>query len=229
GKVVPVGAYANSVPDGGAVAYYLGGPAGETSSGADLYSVSRRNPQSGWETSAALPPEDLANGDYLGGVPLTMLPSADLSRFLFAAFGPFVKENSLSLGPGGGDENLGLYRTLGNSSEPEWLTRPAPEFQAKPEPGRIKFGLEGVYPVGGSPDLSTVYFTYFGTLVPADESRARHVEPLPWNETTTYSEGEIVEEGGKRYESIKGENSKEERNQGRRPSATLGEWWQVTT
>src|SRR5438067_7115600 len=54
GEVVPVGAYANSAPDGGAVAYYLGGPAGETSSGADLYSVSRRYLQSGWETGAAL-------------------------------------------------------------------------------------------------------------------------------------------------------------------------------
>src|SRR5438067_129882 len=136
GKVVPVGAYANSAPDGGAVTYYLGGPAGETSSGADLYSVSRRNPQRGWETSAALPPEVLSNGDYLGGVPLTLLPSADLSRFLFVAFGPFVSANSLSTE----DQDLGLYRTRGNSSEPDWLTRPTfAEFsQAKPEPGKIK-------------------------------------------------------------------------------------------
>src|SRR5262249_54085179 len=145
-----------------------------------LVSVSRRNPQAGWETGAALPKEVLPNGDFLGAQPLTVLASAELSRFLFVAQGPFVQENSVSTGPGKADENEGLYRTRGNSSEPDWLTRPtfAKFSQAKPEPGKIAFGEEGVYPVGGSADLSTVYFTYFGTLLPADASpRAPLVEP----------------------------------------------------
>jgi hypothetical protein len=231
------GAYANSAPGGGAVAYLQEGPVGETFSGADLFSVSRRNPQSGWETSAALPPEDVGNGDFLGAKPLTLLPSADLSRFLFVAIGPFVNENSVSTGTLGANENEGLYRTRGNSSEPEWLTRPTfEEFsQAKPEPGKIKFGLEGVYPVGGSADLSTVYFTYFGTLVPADESRAPHVEPLkyaPWSPAVSYGNGDVVEEeNGEEFKSCEGENI------GNKPSLTLGEcgsgnpgiWWQEVT
>src|SRR5947209_118279 len=112
------------VGGGGAVAYWQVGPAGETSSGADVVSVSRRNPQTGWEASAALPPEDVANGDFLGAVPLTVLASADVSRFLFVAQGPFVNENNVSTGPRKQDENEGLYRTRGNSIEPEWLTGP---------------------------------------------------------------------------------------------------------
>jgi hypothetical protein len=234
GGVLTSGAYASAAPGGGAVAYWQEGPAGETESGADLVSVSRRNPQTGWETSAALPPEDLANGDYVGGKPLTVLASADSSRFLFVAFGPFVKENNVSTGPLGADENLALYRTRGNSIEPEWLTRPTFEkfSQAKPEPARLTgrtVGLAGVYPAGGSADLSTVYFTYFGTLVPTDAARAPLVEPIEqprWSSTEEYRENAIVEEAnGEAFRSCANAN----RNN--KPSATQGEceqpgvWW----
>jgi hypothetical protein len=165
--------YAAASPTGLSFAYRQQGPSGETSSGADEYSVSSRNQKTGWETGAVMPPEDVANGDILGQTPVVLLGSADLSRFLFAAVGPFNKENSLTAA----DENLGLYRTRGNAAEPEWLSRPTfPSFsEATPEPGKTNH--EGVYPAGGSVDLSRVYFTYFGTLVPADESRAPFVQP----------------------------------------------------
>jgi hypothetical protein len=321
GQLTTLGSYADSAPGGGAVAYYQEGPAGETASGADLFSVSKRNSLSGWETSAVQPPEDLSNGDFLGAKPLTLLPAADLSRFLFVAQGPFVKENSLSTGPLKANENEGLYRTRGNSSEPEWLTRPTAVSQgmgevtegsknvknvhslsggiksvlelpvgakvvgqkipvgttiskvstteieltnavegtgattvnetlevsiAKPATGRIKFGLEGIYPVGGSPDLSTVYFTYFGTLVAADESRAPHVEPLThlrWSQTETYGGGEVVEEeNGKEFRSCgPDEEEPPHENVGHQPAATFGAcydsegkrksgvWWEEIT
>jgi hypothetical protein len=173
-------AYATTTVGGDRVAYYQNGPFGETSSGADEYSVSSRNPSSGWETSAALPPEYLANGDVLGKLPHSVLASDELSRFLFVALGPFAKENSLTPG----DENLGLYRTRSNSIEPEWLSRPtfASFSEAKPEPGHTE--NTAITPAGGSPNLGTVYFTYFGTLVPTDNSRAPFVEPQgvngPW-------------------------------------------------
>jgi hypothetical protein len=175
----PIGAYAYGSADGSRVAYIQIGPAGETSSGADLYSVAAREP-TGWATSAAVPPEDLANGDFLGQKPLAFLASSDLSRFLFVATGPFAAGNSAT----NSDENLGLYRTRGNAAQPEWLSAPTLPFsEAKPKPGEIP--LEGVYPVGGSsPDLGTSYFTYFGTLVPEDASRAPLVETTntngPW-------------------------------------------------
>jgi hypothetical protein len=235
GGILTSGAYGSAAPGGGTVAYWQEGPAGETSSGADLYSVSGRNPQTGWETSAALPPEDVANGDYLGAKPLTFLAAADLSRFLFVAFGPFVKEDSVSTGPLGADENLALYRTRGNSSEPEWLTRPTFEkfSQAKPEPAKLtgrRFGLEGVYPVGGSADLSTVYFTYFGTLVQQDALRAPLVEPLTyekWSSAKDYGISEIVEE-----ENSEAFRSCESPNINHKPSETQGKcgtaevWWE---
>src|SRR5207245_1754423 len=123
----------------------------------------------------------------------------------------------------------GLYRTRGNSIEPEWITRPTFETfsQAKPEPGKIKFGLEAFYPVGGSANLSTVYFTYFGTLVPEDVSRAPLVEPLAWSSTVEYRKNAIVQEAnGEGFKSCKSENI------GHKPSATQGEcvavekWWE---
>jgi hypothetical protein len=180
--VVGLGAaagYADASAAGDRVAYFQSGPFGETSSGADLYSVSGRNPSSGWETNAALPPEDLPNGDTLGKEAFTFLASDDFTRFVFSALGPFAKENSSTAE----DFDLGLYRTRGNSSEPEWLSRPAfPSFsEATPEPGKLQ--SPRILPVGGSsPDLGTVYFTYFGTLVPADDSRAPLVEgpEPPW-------------------------------------------------
>ena len=186
--------YASANGGGDRVAYYQDGPFGETSSGADLYSVSSRNPSAGWKTSAALPPEHLANGDVLGKLPLSFLASAELSRFVFAAFGPFTKENSATVF----DEDLGLYRTKGNTSEPEWLSKPTlPSFsEAKPEPGKI--AANAIRPVGGSPELGTVYFTYFGTLVPEDDSRAPFVESgaptgpwgfYEWNEGALSSAG----------------------------------------
>jgi DNA-binding beta-propeller fold protein YncE len=191
--------YADTSAGGDRVAYFQDGPFGETSSGADEYSVSARDPSSGWETSAALPPEDIANGDILGREAQSLLASADLSRFVFAALGPFAKENSSTAA----DQNLGLYRTRGNSGEPEWLSRPTfPSFsEATPEPGKIE--APEILPVGGSsPDLGTVYFTYFGTLVPADESRAPFVGRngpwgfYEWREGALASAGALPNEPG---------------------------------
>jgi DNA-binding beta-propeller fold protein YncE len=191
--------YADASASGDRLAYFQDGPFGETLSGADEYSVSSRDPSSGWETSAALPPEDIANGDILGREAQSFLASADLSRFVFAALGPFAKENSSTAE----DENLGLYRTRGSSSEPEWLSRPTfPSFsEAKPEPGKI--AVPEILPVGGSsPDLGTIYFTYFGTLVPADESRAPFVEGngpwgfYEWKEGALASAGVLPNEPG---------------------------------
>jgi hypothetical protein len=220
----PVAAYATAVPGGDRVAYAQAGPSGQTSSGTDLYSVSNRT-ATGWETSSVVPPEYLANGDFLGQEPLAFLPSADLSRFLFVATGPFTKENSLTLG----DENLGLYRTRGNTVEPEWLSRPAfPSFsEAKAEPGTI--GIEGIYPVGGSsPNLSTVYFTYFGTLVGEDASRSPLVEPPPWSAATEYKTGDVVEEAGRHYKSLCCLPGETKVNKGHQPSKLEG-WWEVTS
>ncbi len=55
---------------------------------------------------------------------------------------------------------------------PTWLERPSPAL-ASPVENCEANGLSGG-PVGGSPDFSTVYFTYPGTLLPEDLSRAPH-------------------------------------------------------
>jgi hypothetical protein len=218
-------AYAAAAGGGNRVVYSQPGPSGQTASGSDFISVSDRNPEKGWGVSATLPPAYLANGDVLGQVPLAFLPSADLSRFLFVAAGPFVEENSSTVA----DENMGLYRTRGYTNEPEWLSEPTNEVtdehgvasfpEAKPPPGRIDFEL--MYPVGGSPDLNTVYFTDAGTLVPEDASRRPQVDPAAWKATERYLPQDIVEEGGQYYVSLKPEN------EGHKPSEP-GEWWAIS-
>jgi hypothetical protein len=53
-----------------------------------------------------------------------------------------------------------------------WLERPSPEL-ADPIEGCGDHGGSGA-PVGGSPDFSTVYFTYAGTLLPEDAARTAY-------------------------------------------------------
>jgi hypothetical protein len=218
GIATTLGGYGTASPAGDVLAYTQVGPSGETSSGVVNFAVSSRKAQAGWEASVPLPPAAFPNGDFNGLKPLTFLPSVDRTHFLFTAAGRYVKENAKNPAEGG-DFNGGLYRTRNNSEEPEWLSRPTfEEFsQAKPEPGTFE---KGFYPAGGSPDLSRVYFTYFGTLVPEDEPRRPLVEPLPWSNTRVYNEHVFVEEAGKHYESIK------EENENHKPSETLGVWWE---
>jgi hypothetical protein len=197
GGLVP--GYAVATPDGERVVFFQVGPSGETSSGTDLYSVATRNPQTGWQVSAALPPGFGSNAsNFTGEEPKAFVPSADLSRFLFATTYSFQEENPDAT------ESTGLYRA-GEADPLEaewWLSRPAfASFsEAKPEPGHIQ--QKWPLPVGGSPTLSTAYFTWNATLVPEDAERAKHVtvhegDPegpygfYEWHEGTLKSAGEL--------------------------------------
>jgi hypothetical protein len=167
--------YGIASADGNHVLYSQRGPFGETHSGNDLFSVSTRGPRSGWDTSAAVPPGCGYNAsNFFGAEPRSLLPAADLSRLVFAALGGFGAGNCPEPSTYKGDPlayNGGLYRTEVGAGAPEWwLTKPTVEA---PTPNPTTTGVP--IATGGSPDLNTVYFTYFGTLVPEDRSRAAHV------------------------------------------------------
>jgi len=201
-KGVPGIGYGVAEADGERIVYFQVGPSGETSSGTDLYSVASRSPAAGWKTTAALPPGYGANAsNFEGEEPKEFIPSADLSRFVFAAGYSFQRENPSAT------ESYGLYRAgegdpLNPPEAESWLTRPAfPSFsEAKPAPGEISNSKPVA--IGGSPTLGTVYFTWNATLVPEDKERAAHVtvaERVPqgpygfyeWHEGALASAGEL--------------------------------------
>jgi hypothetical protein len=168
-------AYGSAEADGEQMVYFQVGPSGETTSGTDLYSVATHSPGGGWTSRAALPPGYGANAsNFEGEEPKQFMPSADLSRFVFAAGYSFQHENPNAT------ESYGLYRSGAgdplNPPEAEWwLTRPtfSSFSEALPQPGHISNSKPVV--VGASPTLSTVYFTWNATLVPEDKVRAAHV------------------------------------------------------
>lgn len=146
-------------PDGNAVSFGAAGPAAETNaSGLSQSFVANRVSGGGWTSRS-----DMARGLELNEVsglfgenPFWLDFSSDLSHLAYVVFGPEV--------PGPPQASFVNFYLLGPDplATPTWLARPqipAPEYGY------------GLTPVGGSPDLSTVYFTYDKKLLPGEESR----------------------------------------------------------
>ena len=166
--------YAVARGDGDGLLFGGTGPFGTTFSGANENFVARRS-EAGWTTTAALPPgygADAAN--FFAQRPGFLYPSIDLNHVMFTAGGSFV--NALPPVGGTSTSNAPEAAYLAGedvSVEPAWLSAPFKTAfaAALPEPGHIGIP-DAIGAVGGSPDLSTAYFTYYGTLLPEDESRA---------------------------------------------------------
>lgn len=182
GNVVVNKFFGLSSQDGNAVVFVgTGGMGAASSSGIDD-SVSRRS-AAGWQTSSAVPPA-LGNVSPLSRPPLTLVPSQDFSSFLFGAFAPYVSGEALeALG------SVNIFVSDDPTKEPEWVGRPtaqSPGFNPLPPPGQND-ALHDYLIAGGTPNLSTVYFTYSGTLIPQDALRTPNVgdgqgddETDPW-------------------------------------------------
>ncbi|HEX5309494.1 MAG TPA: hypothetical protein VFW38_10500 [Solirubrobacteraceae bacterium] len=155
---------------GAQILYEQLGPSGETSSGTDLFGVAGRS-ATAWETVAALPPGYGVNASFFQGEePRSIVPSADLSHMAFSATGSFGAGN-FGVDGTGRESGAGSYRAAVDSQAAElWLSKPT-------IPTPFPNPITGSWPhlLAGSPTLETVYFTYWGTLVPEDESRAPHV------------------------------------------------------
>jgi hypothetical protein len=160
--------YGLASPDGDSVLFEGTGPMGESPWAASLWFVATRE-GFGWHTRALLPAAQqslIQAGGVLHAKGVYLLrPSADLSHAMLEA-GP-----DETLAPQGNEScHNQLYLT---GPDPfvaaTWLAQPAVENPVE----NCSEAAAGA-PAGGSPNFSTVYFTYPGTLLADDSSRAPH-------------------------------------------------------
>ena len=154
--------YGLASPDGNAVLFEGTGPIGESPSGLNKWFVATKKPgEPGWGTRSLLPAE--TEGQYAGTGLDQLDPSSDLSHAVVLAAGNLLHEE----GCGGGPYLTGPDPFVAAT----WLRRPAIE---DPIVNCQEHSEEAAAPVGGTPDFSTVYFTYAGTLLLEDAERALH-------------------------------------------------------
>jgi hypothetical protein len=165
--------YAAAAADGNSVLFEGTGPMGEVATAINPFFIAvKHKGAAGWSTHGITPaPQPTATP--IGTLAKLQLvdPSADLSHvtFLSAAKGTYASPPNA---PCGGSQ---LYLSGSDPFMPAtWLERPEIE-----EPIEECFGNNSVTPAGGTPNFSTVYFGYAGTLLPEDASRAPHIHPQP--------------------------------------------------
>jgi len=174
GAAVDAPMYAAAAPDGDGLLYGVAGPIGSAARGIQNYAVGRRSASS-WsaDNPFPLPPGAINFNDYAVGA---VGPSEDLQSFAYSMSGGGLVPGNPQVPHGfGSPAPEALYRTS-TSGPLAWLTAPTID-PATPVVGQIEGA--GFFPVGGSPDLDTVYFGYYGTLVPEDAPRAANVTDRP--------------------------------------------------
>jgi len=156
--------YGLASADGNAVLFEGTGPIGESPSGKSKWFVATKNTgEPGWSTRSLLPASK-ENQQNLGNGLRDLDPSADLSHALVKPEEPFRQSEGCADGAIGN-----VYLTGPDPFDAAtWLGRP--EIEDPVEDCKQGFAV----PDGGTPDFSTVYFTYAGTLLLDDEKRAPH-------------------------------------------------------
>lgn len=178
--------YGLAAADGDGLVFMGSGAMGDASSSTLQPYVARRTPGAGWSTSSVAPPQLGVTSVF--GAPTGLLSAEDLSRFVFTSSHAYSPEEPL--GPGanealGTSGALNIFLSEDPNVPPLWLGKPEIE-NALPGPGE-EDETRNYYLTGGTPSLSTVYFTYAGTLVAQDAARAAYVgnglgksETAPW-------------------------------------------------
>jgi hypothetical protein len=156
--------YSAAAANGAALVFLGSGAMGDAVASVLGPYVARRG-SSGWSTSSALPPQ---LGVTIIGDPQILDPSADFSSFVFGTEQPYSTEQ-----PSGPSRSVNLYRSENPSLAPVWLGKPTIEAPI-PLPGH-NTGEDNYIVAGESPTASTIYFSYSGTLVGQDDSRAPNV------------------------------------------------------
>ena len=156
--------YAAASGDGNALVFLGSGAMGSAVASTLGPYVARRS-SSGWSTSSAISPQ---RGPFIVGDPNLLVPSAGFSSFVFGSRASYATEQPL-----GPKKSVNLYLTDNPEVAPAWLGKPT-VANPIPLPGENTFHLDYIV-AGGTPSLSTVYFSYSGTLIAEDESRAPNV------------------------------------------------------
>lgn len=153
---------------GDAVVYPMSGAVGSAYGGTIADYVSRRTPGVGWSTEQTVPRQSLRSYSIFNENPFALVPSAAFTKFLFASATTYVKASRTNV--------ANIYLSESPAGEPDWLARPT---VSNPIPAieTTKFSefQKNFVIAGASPDLSTVYFAYAGTLLPEDSARAPHI------------------------------------------------------
>ncbi len=180
GNIVPPNAFGLAAEVGDAVVFPGSGAMGDSVSSINSTFVAKRT-HLGWVTSSAIP-RDQAPISISGitGSPWAVVPSSDFSRFLFTAIAPYVSTEPLEE-----RSSSNIFLSDSSAHEPLWVARP---MVSDPIPALGHNNQEhDALIAGGTPNLSTVYFTYSGTLLPQDSSRVPYIgngqgekEDAPW-------------------------------------------------
>ncbi len=173
--------YSVSTADGNGLIYHTRGTVGEdATSGIQFYTQAHRG-STGWSAASALAKGNQPVVSVLTNYPNMLLFSPSLSRAFWVAEGSWITEVPLSPTLGG---TSAAYRANTEGASPvEWISRAQIPNQ-KPGFGELS-GTPII--VGGSPDLNTVYFWWYPTLMPGDEVRANN---HGWG-LYQYSDGEL--------------------------------------
>ncbi len=144
---------------GDEAAFDTTGPVGKTPTGYTEYSIARRS-ATGWQSHGALPRGNGTQELFFTNPQQGIGFSADMTATVFGANDVFVPEQEVA----GPTPKLYLY---GEDELVRWIGKPT---SAEPS----KFNGESrtsEHLAGASPDFKTVYFSFTGSLVPADEER----------------------------------------------------------
>jgi len=162
--------YGYATADGNSVLFEATGPLGESPSVDSLeFVATKKHDEAGWSTRALEPAQHLdgAPVETLSATPRLLDPSPDLSHAM-------VVTQQGTLASSLPDEKCDSQMYLTGSDPFEaatWLEHPE---IADPITNCAVQTYGAGAPVGGTPDFSTVYFTYPGTLLPEDAERAPH-------------------------------------------------------
>lgn len=177
--------YAISSPSGDRLLYQVSSAIEGASRGMELYAVGNRGTD-GWRSMSPLPlPKGSIN--YLNYSPFALQVSENVDRFAYnITGGGLVPGNPAKTKLNEPFDSAAAEYVVGPGGEINWVTEPK---IAAPNPAVGTISQQYLFtPVGGSPDLSTYYFQYHGTLVPEDASRAPNV-PSEFYEVETAPQG----------------------------------------
>jgi hypothetical protein len=140
--------------------------ASDASAGIPTWERTRRT-ATGWKVESATPPILSPYVETGNGSPRAVVASANLDKIFFTASGVYDPDQYFS---GASIDNGGVHLSDGKSNT--WISKPT-WAGALPQQGEPAAGASKFTPLGGSPDLSTVYFNSFGTLTPEDGTSGR--------------------------------------------------------
>jgi hypothetical protein len=186
--------YGIASPDGNAVLFEGTGPMGESPSGGSLWFVATKSTgSSGWSTHALLPKVSPQEGTVNEKEFNSIYPSQDLTHAMADFAGG-------TLSPQANEACRSRINLIGPDPfvTPTMLEQPSPQL-SEPIENCESQGNAGA-PVGGSPDFSTVYFTYPGTLLPEDAGRTPHARGVGGDESNVEAWGYYEYSGGALHE-----------------------------